>query len=71
MKTLTQLFSKVFSTTKEVQKSEDEMSVDEYIASVQNRKQQFSNISCKVSNNTTKRVSQNDDLEASSNLVLA
>lgn len=67
MKTLTTLFSKVFLGTKNVQKSEADMTVDEYIASVQNRQQQLSNISCRVYNS----VKRNDGLEAAGNLVLA
>ena len=63
MKTLITLFRKVLG----LRKSESEMTIDEYIESVQNRKQQLSNISCRVYNS----VKRNDDFEAAGNLVLA
>lgn len=74
MKTLTTLFSKVYFGVKKVlgvKKTESEMSIDEYIESVQNRKQELSNISCTVSKRTKSIVSSNDDFEAAGNLVLA
>lgn len=63
MKTLITLFRKVLGLIK----SESEMSIDEYIESVKNRKQELSNISCRVYNS----VKRNDDFEAAGNLVLA
>lgn len=74
MKTLTTIFSKVYFGVKRllgIKKSESEMSVDEYIKSVQKRKQELSKIRCSVSKKVDKIVSRNDDFEAAGNLVLA
>ena len=47
------------------------MSIDEYIESVKNRKQELSNISVRVSKRIKEVVKVKDDFEAAGNLVLA
>ena len=77
MKTLNTLFSKVYFGAKKVlgiKKTEAEMTIDEYIESVQNRKQQLSNIKFTVYPNRVNKAQakqvSNDDLEESDCLVL-
>lgn len=73
MKTLNTLFSKVYFGAKKVlgiKKTEAEMTIDEYIESVQNRKQQLSNIRYTVYTRNVNRY-KNNDLEESGALVLA
>lgn len=73
MKTLKTLFSKVYFGTKKVlgiKKTEAEMTIDEYIESVQNRQQQLSNIKFTVYTRNVNRY-KNNDLEESGALVLA
>lgn len=74
MKTLNTLFSKVYFGAKKVlgiKKTEAEMTIDEYIESVQNRKQQLSNIRFTVYPKRAIREIQKDGLEESDCLVLA